>query len=58
MLNPKTGKMQECQMLDDFFGQHHYGYYFEGDDFVYDVEDTKHTKKLTEQYKENLNKRL
>ena len=29
--NPKTGKMQKCYCIDDYFGSHKYGYAFPKD---------------------------
>ena len=31
LINPKTGKLQECYCLDDYFGKHKYGYLFRKD---------------------------
>ncbi|MGI6124485.1 MAG: hypothetical protein ACOYIG_09950 [Acetivibrionales bacterium] len=30
-INPKTGKEQEAWCIDDYFGQHRYGYFFRKD---------------------------
>jgi hypothetical protein len=29
--HPKTGKKQDCWCIDDFYGQHRYGYFFRKD---------------------------
>ena len=39
-INPKTGKLEECAMLDDFYGHHNYGVLFL-DDGIYDASDIK-----------------
>lgn len=39
-INPKTGKEEEADFLDDYFGQHQYGVKFE-DGEVYRLEELK-----------------
>lgn len=36
--NPKTGKKQKALCIDDFFGEHEYGYFFlkSGEDATWD----------------------
>jgi len=31
LTNPKTGKTQKAWCIDDYFGQHRYGYFFRRD---------------------------
>lgn len=38
--NPRTGNYEEATWIDDYFGNHHYGVQFEGEDMVYDVDKT------------------
>jgi hypothetical protein len=39
-INPKTGKMEPCTFIDDYFGKHKYGVRFEGTQ-IYKIEDVK-----------------
>lgn len=39
--NPVTGKWEKAVWIDDYFGNHHYGVQFEGEEKVYDPEDVE-----------------
>lgn len=48
--NPKTDKLEECLMVDDYFGRHNYGVLFKGDDRLYEPKDVKFSESKIEDF--------